>query len=143
MDVSSEQPNHVGSGARAGAIRVRTTKFPSATVVESSWPGSGQHDPDDLVSTIGRAVEAFGNDADLEIIVRPHDPKLNGARAFNQVCEQCRVLAQFKRVQATGLVTDFQSHQINQDQIEHLKIRVTHEGPCEYAQLARGEVSEP
>jgi hypothetical protein len=74
------------SGSRnqdeSGTIHVRTN-FPSAVVVESSWPGSGQHEPDDLVSTILRAVAGFGDDADLEIIVGRRDSNPDGERSLD------------------------------------------------------------
>ena len=63
---SSDDSSNLG---KSGTIRVRT-KFPSAIVVASSWPGSGQHEPDDLVSTIHRAVETFGDDACLAPLKR-------------------------------------------------------------------------
>jgi hypothetical protein len=53
-----------------------------ATVVDSDW--SGRYDQRDLWSTVQRAVESFGDDADLEIAVRraPAAPDCTCTRAF-------------------------------------------------------------
>lgn len=83
VDESSREDRGLsGHRGESGIIRVRT-KFPSAVVVESSWPGGGQHEPDDLVSTMYRAVEAFGDDVELDIVIRRRDPNLGGEHAVD------------------------------------------------------------
>ncbi|OKH73686.1 hypothetical protein EB73_06610 [Mycobacterium sp. SWH-M3] len=100
---SSDDSSNLG---KSGTIRVRT-KFPSAIVVASSWPGSGQHEPDDLVSTIHRAVETFGDDADLEIIIRRREPSLDGTAKTDRLRRLCETPFDILEIEdEDGIVTD-------------------------------------